>query len=136
MEEENVNQEVTKSEVKKSEPKKGKGGKYAAVAALLLLLGGGGYGIGTGKFGIGDGSDILPNQNSSKEDSDTVIIRIEENTVTVNGTECKDAAELKALLEKLYTDDKIFVLEDEKAILASYEWVEETCTELGIDLKK
>ena len=128
--------EVERSQPERTEKKKGNGGKYAAAAALLLLLGGGGYGIGTGAWGIGDGSQVAPGQGSAQEDTNTVVIKIEENKVTVNGKECKDAAELKTYLEQIYTDDKLFVLEDEKAILASYEWVEETCKELGIDLKK
>ena len=56
--------------------------------------------------------------------------------VTVNGQKCANKEELKAYLEKVYSDDRIFILEDENAILASYEWVEEACSELGIDLKK
>ncbi len=120
-------------QVTKSQPKRSRGGRYAAIAALLLLLGGG-YGFGTGKFSIGDGTGGLPGEN--EQIPDTIIIKISENEVTVNGQKCADKEELKAYLEKVYSDDRIFILEDENAILASYEWVEKACNELGIDLKK
>ena len=128
----------------KTTPEKNHTARNVGIAAVLIALLGGGYGYGTGMFGSGDG--VMPGstqaeveqqeEGQTEEIPDTIIIRIEENEVTVNGTVCKDAAELKAYLEKVLTDDRVFVLEDEKAILASYEWVEETCKELGIDLKK
>ncbi|MCR5794338.1 MAG: hypothetical protein K6G61_03165 [Solobacterium sp.] len=127
----------------KTTPQKNHTVRNVGIAAVLIALLGGGYGYGTGMFGTGDGvmpgssqAEVEPQEGQTEEIPDTIIIRIEEDEVTVNGTVCKDAAELKAYLEKVLTDDRIFVLEDEKAILASYEWVEDTCKELGIDLKK
>ena len=127
--------------------KKSNGKKYGLAALVLFLIGGGGYGLGTGAFGFGEGTGLHPtsnttevsekqNETETEEIPDTIVIRIAENEVTVNGKVCADAKELKSYLEKVYSDNRIFILEDENAILASYEWVEETCSDLGIDLKK
>jgi hypothetical protein len=134
--------ENQKSVPERQERKAGRGG--LAWLLILALLGGGGYGIGRGA-GIFDGDTgqgpgeqpaAVSQQSAEEELSDTVIIRIEETSVTVNGKEFTEPEELKTYLESIYTDDRIFVLEDENAILGTYEWVEEVCDELGISLKK
>ena len=118
------------------------------ILVIFLLLGVGfGFGFGNGLFGPGSGSGTngtgeggeasqQGSESGGEVIGDTVIIKIEETKVTVNGVECKDKEELKAYLEKIYTDDKIFVLEENNAILGTYEWVEEACKEVGISLKK
>ena len=52
----------------------------------------------------------------------------------MDGTECRDAEELKALIEELNDDEKIFRLEEDESILATYEWVAKVFEELGIEL--
>lgn len=127
----------------KEDKKKRSGGGLIAAAALIALLGGGtAYGLGNGLIGTGSGSGQNGSETAAQQETgteeipDTVIIRIEETTVTVNGHECGDEAELKAYLEEIYSDDRIFVLEEKNAILGTYEWVEKTCSEMGISLKK
>ena len=131
-----------RKEVQKKMPKKerGRGGGLMAGLLALLLFGGGGYALGNGLIGTGGGNQTPTSAEvdtgGKEEVSDTVIIRIEETTVTVNGHECKDEEELRAYLEKIYSDDKIFILEEKNAILGTYEWVDKTCSDMGISLKK
>lgn len=77
-----------------------------------------------------DAGQTAPDTANSNE----IIVRIEDRQVFVNGKECKDAEELKNYIEEISDDEKIFKLEEEHAILATYEWVTEVFHELGIDL--
>ena len=78
------------------------------------------------------------NDNSSpadpNKDANIILVLIKENQVFVDGKECKDEEELKAYVQELYNDEKIFELEDSNSILATYEWVEKVFCELSIEL--
>lgn len=96
-----------------------------------------------GNRGIPEASSTTQSQNSSEsivqdssiieEDSNTIVVRIEENQVFVDGNLCNDSAELKKYIEQKVTDDTIFELQENRAILATYEWVEDVFQELSID---
>lgn len=121
-------------------PKRGgKGGSVLAGILLLSMLGGGiGIGINNGFFdGNGQGSGEQSGESSTPDQtSDTVIIKIEESTVKVNGHVCNTEQELKDYIQEIHNDDKVWILEDDHAILSTYDMVVKVCKELNIDLKQ
>lgn len=118
----------------------GKGGGLLAGILILSLLGGGvGYGINNGFFdgsGQGSGGDQSGQSTTPDQTSDTVIIKIEESTVKVNDHVCKNEQELKDYLQEIHNDNKVWILEDDHAILSTYDMVVKVCKELNIDLKE
>ena len=117
------------------------GGKSWLGGLLLLALLGGGVGIGfnNGFFdgnGQGSGAGEQSGETTPEETSDTVIIKIEESTVKVNDHVCNNEQELKDYLQEIHNDNKVWILEDDHAILSSYEMVVKVCKELNIDLKE
>lgn len=119
----------------------GKGGGLLAGILILSLLGGGvGYGINNGFFdgnGQGSGAGDQSGQSTTPDQtSDTVIIKIEESTVKVNDHVCKNEQELKDYLQEIHNDKKVWILEDDHAILSTYDMVVKVCKELNIDLKE
>ncbi len=129
-----------------AEKKKNRAAGGIAAAGLIGVLiyfsmNGASFGFGTGNTGTADATPA-PEQTqeteteSPVEDTKTVTITISEDSVTVGDHVCADADEFKAYIEEIYSDDLLFVLEDDNAILSTYEWVSEACTELGISLKE
>ena len=66
---------------------------------------------------------------------DEIVVRIEENTVTINGHPVADKEELKKYVEEYNTDFRTFTLEEDYSILETYNWVKEVFDELDIHLK-
>lgn len=77
-------------------------------------------------------------QNSGKDSSESnlVIIKIQENKVFIGKEEYINSEELRTYLENTNTDKMIYELEEERAILATYEWVKKVFEDLQIPLKE
>ncbi len=143
------------AEEPKAPEEKGKKGKFVrrtvkgvGVIAILALLFFGGYeGVGlwlehgTGAGGAPTDPPVVETEEPAESaaptegrDENVVIVRIEEDKVTVDGAACADADALKAKIEALYTDGTVFRLEDNHSILATYEWVKAVFDDLAIPL--
>lgn len=116
----------------------------------LGLGGGNGNGLlSSSSEGQGDGNE---SQNSTDENTEEVTsetvatettteagnvnevtIKIKEDKVWVNEKEIADKETLKAYLEEINNDDKKYTLEQENAILATYNWVVEVLDDLKIE---
>ena len=118
---------------------KGVGGvAVVGIAALLYFGPGQGWFPGSGTGG-GEGETTAQSASSvaasvEAEIPDTILIGIEENTVTINGIEVENAEELKALVEEYNSDSRTFQLEENHSIKESYDWVKGVFEELGITL--
>ncbi|MBR5970254.1 MAG: hypothetical protein IK016_07905 [Lachnospiraceae bacterium] len=118
---------------------KGVGGvAVVGIAALLYFGPGQGWFPGSGT-GSGEGETTAQTASSiaasvEAEIPDTILIGIEENTVTINGIEVENAEELKALVEEYNSDSRTFQLEENHSIKESYDWVKGVFEELGITL--
>ncbi|MDO5455395.1 MAG: hypothetical protein Q4F25_00605 [Eubacteriales bacterium] len=66
---------------------------------------------------------------------DVIVVRIQENTVTINGHEVRDKEELRQYVEKYNSDARSFTLEEEKSILETYNWVKEVFDDLDVQLR-
>ena len=100
---------MAKAENRK-ERKQKKGGSKAAgvgIIAALLLLG---------------------------EVPQTIVVKISENEVTINGEAVTDKETLKTYINKYNADSRSFVLEDDKSIKEAYDWVTEAFSELEVQL--
>lgn len=104
---------------------------------VLLLFDPFGWGGGSGFFG-NKGSESGDNTGSttssvisdtSSEMSDTVIIRISENTITIDGEECADENALKEKVIAISTAKK-YELDHSTAIKETYDKVKAVLTEL------
>lgn len=67
-------------------------------------------------------------------DAKVIIVRIDGETVSVDGTVVADAEALKQAVLDLYTDGTVFQLEDHDSILATYDWVTQAFQEMSIPL--
>ncbi len=137
--------------------KGGIAGAGIVIAAIILLFNGGGLGLGGGGNGSGSFFQMAASDNEEKkivsdtdqtqnESVDTteieaateipneIIVKIEEDQVTINGNPVKDAAELEEYLKEYNKDYRTFVLEDDYAIKETYEWVTGVFNEMGINL--
>ena len=54
--------------------------------------------------------------------------------MTVNGTVCEDAEALKAVVEQINADDKVFKLEENNSIKYTHDWVVQAFEELEIPM--
>lgn len=66
-------------------------------------------------------------------DINEITIKIKEDKVWVNDKEIADKDALKSYLEEINDDNKKYTLEQEDAILATYNWVVEVLDELKIE---
>lgn len=71
-----------------------------------------------------------PNVETAKE----YTITIRENQVFIDGTEYKEAEDLKSFIESVNDDDIVFKLVEDHAIQATYEWVMGVFRELQIEV--
>ncbi|MBR4726171.1 MAG: hypothetical protein K6G45_10275 [Lachnospiraceae bacterium] len=146
---------MAKAENRK-ERKQKKGGSKAAgvgiIAALLLLGGGLGYsqfGSGSGggadttgpdksatvqSEGQGQSTAVTPADQGQSEVPQTIVVKISENEVTINGEAVTDKETLKTYINKYNADSRSFVLEDDKSIKEAYDWVTEAFSELEVQL--
>ncbi len=133
------------------------------VILAVLSFGSGGFGGGQGIGLPGSGTEResnsseptaeqtaspvkqSPNEPAASEETDNppvvrtvneYTITIQENRVDVNGTEIKDAAELRTFIEDHNRDGVEFCLNDEGSILETHEWVINTLDELGVSYKQ
>ncbi|MBR4163485.1 MAG: hypothetical protein IKR11_08185 [Solobacterium sp.] len=111
------------------------------VVALALLFGlwRGGNGIGLVDNGTGEGSaneeaPVVENNSEEEAASNIITVKIEEDVVTVNGTVCEDAEALKAVVEQINADDKVFKLEENNSIKYTHDWVVQAFEELEIPM--
>jgi len=111
------------------------------VVALALLFGlwRGGNGIGLVDNGTGEGSSgeeasVVENNSEEEAASNIITVKIEEDVVTVNGTVCEDAEVLKAVVEQINADDKVFKLEENNSIKFTHDWVVQAFEELEIPM--
>jgi len=111
------------------------------VVALALLFGlwRGGNGIGLVDNGTGEGSSgeeasVVENNSEEEAASNIITVKIEEDVVTVNGTVCEDAEVLKAVVEQINADDKVFKLEENNSIKFTHDWVIQAFEELEIPM--
>ena len=118
---------------------KGVGGVAIVGIAAFLYFGpgqgwlpGSGTGSGEGETSAQPASSVMASVEA--ELPDTILIGIEENTVTINGTEVENAEELKALVEEYNSDSRTFQLEEKHSIKEAYDWVKAVFEELGITL--
>ena len=79
-------------------------------------------------------SEEKTEQKEEKEIPLTVIVKIDEDKVTINDTPVENAEELKKIVEDYNTDSRKFVLEENKSILETYKWVTGVFIDLGIAL--
>ena len=145
-------------EAKKQEKKEKKGGKAAGIgiiAALLLLGGGLGYStFGTGNGGGADTSgpktEATQQQSADRNTPDadnsaaadqgqaeipqTIVVKIVESNVTINGETAADKEALKNYINLYNSDTRTFVLEEENSIKEQHDWVIEAFNELGVKL--
>ena len=126
------------------------------LAILFFLLPGFGFGFGkgngTGVFSSnseseGDGSqnvtesitetvstaEVTTEATTEVGNSNEVTIKIQEDKVWVNDKQISDKDELKSYIEEINNDDKKYTLEQENAILATYNWVVGVLDELKIE---
>ena len=104
---------------------------------VLLLFDPFGWGGGSGFFGnkgneSGDNTGSSTSSvisDTSSEISDTVIIKISENTITIDGEECADENVLKEKVIAISTAKK-YELEHSTAIKETYDKVKAVLTEL------
>lgn len=87
----------------------------------------------TQRQGLDDNKGDKPGTGND-QDSNIICVTIREDKVFVNDVECKNADELNAYIQQIYSDQKVFKLYDERSILATYEWVESVFLDLGIEL--
>ncbi len=146
---------MARAEDKKAKKERKKGSKAAGVgiiAALLLLGGGLGYSqFGSGNGGGADTSDksanvqnetqgqsqdtaVTPADQGQSEVPQTIVVKITENSVTINGNAVADKEALKGYITEYNADSRSFVLEDENSILDAYNWVTEAFSELEVEL--
>ncbi len=100
---------------------------------ILVLFNPFGWGSGSGFFGnSGTGSDnssSLAISDTSSEISDTVLIKIEESTITIDGEICADENELKEKVIAIGTEKK-YELDHSTAIKETYDKVKAVLTEV------
>lgn len=112
-----------------------------AVIVFVFFKFGGGFGNG----GDGEGSEAQSVSSEKKTEEETpqkeekeipltVIVRIDENKVTINDTPVENAEELKKIVEDYNNDSRKFILEENKSILETYKWVTGVFINLGIAL--
>lgn len=136
-----------------------------AAALLLLIGGGAGYGLGNGGLGPGgspqggaateqtqvqeeaaeqaDPAEETEPETAQKQEEaeqeeavpDTIIVTIHEKDVTINGHAVQNAEELRAYVEKYHNDSRTYVLEEDHAILETYNWVKGVFDDMEIALK-
>lgn len=105
---------------------------------FLLLFNPFGWGGGSGFFGnkgnesgdnTGSSTSSTVISDTSSEVSDTVIIKITENTITIDGQECADENVLKEMVMAIGTNKK-YELDHSAAIKETYDKVKTVLTEL------
>lgn len=156
MAEKNTNETQRTTERKKSNGGKVGGATAAIVAVALLLFGSnGGFGLFDGGRGTGDASgtgtvsqaegtsesqnaqsiiESMTETSVPEQTTGVVNVTIKQDKVTVNGEACDTPEALKAMVEKLYADDRTFELHEDQSILATHEWVLKVFEELKITL--
>ena len=112
------------------------------ILLVLYLWKGPGFGTGSG----GTASQPPENNTTSPSATETepaadqdggakvIIVRIDGEIVSVDGTVVADAEALKQAVLDLSTDDTVFRLEDHDSILATYDWVTQAFQEMSIPL--
>lgn len=103
---------------------------------ILVLFNPFGWGDGSGFFGgKGDssgesgGSSSSSSSEISSEISDTVVIKIDENTITIDGKPCADENALKEMITAIGTSRK-YSLDHSTAIKETYDKVKAVLVEL------
>ena len=151
--------------VKSNEKKGGGAKYGLAALLLLLIGGVGGFGLGNGGLGLGGSpqggasQEQTPAQEESEAQADpaeetepetaqeqeqdqqeeavpdTIIVTIHEKDVTINGHAVQNAEELRAYVEKYHNDSRTYVLEEDHAILETYNWVKGVFDDMESALK-
>ena len=129
-----------------------------AIVVIILIMFFRGKGLGNGSGSGGDSKDLLSvgkdtetgekskaDQKEGEDESeeeredlsvpDEIIVRIVEDQVTINEIPVNDSDELKQKINEYNRDGRTFKLEEERSILATYEWVTEAFDDLEIFLK-
>ena len=118
-----------------------------AILVIMFLFGGFGFGFGSGD-GDGDSGSKSKNEKveATKEDKDDkdrgeeipdeIIVKIDEDKVTINGIKVEDADALKVKVNEYNSDSRTFRLEQEYATVSTYEWVKGVFDDLEIYLKE
>ncbi len=91
-----------------------------------------GWGGGSGFLGSSGGNSADNSSSSAESDSDvsdTIVIKIDENTILIDGEECADENELKDKITDIGTDKK-YELDHSTAIKETYDKVKSVLTEL------
>ena len=84
--------------------------------------------------GPGSGSSQPPASSTTAPNATEIIVRIDGETVSVDGKVVADAEALKQAVLDLYTDGTVFRLEDHDSILATYDWVTQAFKDMSITL--
>lgn len=102
---------------------------------ILVLFNPFGWGGGSGFLGnsgsnSGDNSSTVSvESDTSSEVSDTIVIKIDENTILIDGEECADENALKEKITDIGTTKK-YELDHSTAIKETYDKVKNVLTEL------
>ena len=136
---------------KEKDKKKRKGGCMKKVVIILFiiivvaaffLLGGGGFGFGSGSGTNGNENSVSQsnqeelNTETQGVDTSEITVTIKEDKVWVQDKEIEDKDELKSYIESINDDTKTYKLEQDNAILSTYNWVTEVFSDLQITLQE
>ncbi len=110
---------------------------FGIIAAIILLLiigsivGGKGFGIGDESGDVIQYKDAISELDTTEEDNDCIIIKVEETTIWIGEEECQDIDTLEnKIIEYHSSGIEEYVVENNFAIKATYDDVKAILSEL------